>query len=72
MNTALLLRIIRSKVRVHQDTFCPCPDYIAFTPDKRFMVVPHHSFPGSFTTIQKDASGHAFLKGSAYIHFWQP
>lgn len=71
MNTALLLRIIRSKVRVHQDTFCPCPDYIAFTPYKRFMVVPQHAFPGSVTTIQQDAADHAF-KGSAYIHFWHP
>lgn len=44
----------------HQDTFCPCPDYVNFTPDRRFMIVPHHSLPGSVTTIQQDANGRYF------------
>ena len=41
----------------HQDTYCPCPDYIGFTPDHRFMIVPHHSRPSSVPTIQRDENG---------------
>ena len=40
-----------------QDTFCPYPDYINFTPDKKFMIVPHHSWATGITNIEKDAAG---------------
>jgi len=41
-----------------RDTFCPCPDYVNFSPDRRFMIIPHHSLPISVTTVQKDKNGH--------------
>ena len=40
-----------------QETYCPFPDYIGFSADKKYMLVPHHSHARSITTIEKDASG---------------
>ncbi len=40
-----------------QDTYCPYPDYINFTPDRKFMIVPHHSWATGITNIEKDAEG---------------
>lgn len=40
-----------------RDTFCPFPDYVSVSPDGRFMLVPHHSWAGSITTIERDADG---------------
>lgn len=41
----------------HRDTYCPFPDYIGFDPERSFMIVPHHSWATSVTTIEKDAAG---------------
>lgn len=41
----------------HQETYCPFPDYIGFSADKKYMIVPHHSHARSITNIEKDASG---------------
>jgi len=41
----------------HQDTFCPFPDYVNLTVDKKYMIVPHHSWATGITNIEKDASG---------------
>ena len=40
-----------------QDTFCPFPDYVSFTADKKYMIVPHHSWATGITNIEKDANG---------------
>ena len=40
-----------------QETYCPYPDYINFTPDKKYMIVPHHSWATGITSIEKDAQG---------------
>ena len=40
-----------------QDTYCPYPDYINFTPDGKYMIVPHHSWATGITSIEKDESG---------------
>ena len=40
-----------------QDTFCPFPDYVNFTADKKYMIVPHHSWATGITNIEKDANG---------------
>lgn len=40
-----------------QETYCPFPDYIGFSADKKYMIVPHHSHARSITNIEKDASG---------------
>ena len=40
-----------------QNTYCPYPDYINFTPDKKYMIVPHHSWATGITNIEKDAEG---------------
>lgn len=40
-----------------QNTYCPYPDYINFTPDKKYMIVPHHSWATGITNIEKDADG---------------
>lgn len=40
-----------------QETYCPFPDYIGFSPDRTYMVVPHHSHARSITNIEKDAQG---------------
>lgn len=41
----------------HQDTFCPFPDYVSFTADKKYMIVPHHSWATGITNIEKDENG---------------
>lgn len=41
----------------HQETLCPFPDYVNFSADWKYMIVPHHSHASSITTIEKDASG---------------
>ena len=41
----------------HQDTFCPYPDYVNVSLDKKFMIVPHHSWATGITNIEKDADG---------------
>lgn len=43
-----------------KETLCPSPDYIGFSHDKKYMIVPHHSNPRSITTIEKDANGNFF------------
>ena len=40
-----------------QDTYCPFPDYVNFTPDKKYMIIPHHSWATGITNIEKDESG---------------
>lgn len=40
-----------------QDTFCPFPDYVNFTPDMGYMIVPHHSWATGITCIEQDAAG---------------
>lgn len=40
-----------------QETYCPFPDYIGFSADRKYMVVPHHSDARSITNIEKDADG---------------
>lgn len=40
-----------------QETYCPFPDYIGFSLDKKYMIVPHHSCARSITTIEQDANG---------------
>ena len=40
-----------------QDTFCPFPDYVSFTADKKYMIVPHHSWATGITNIEKDENG---------------
>lgn len=41
----------------HRDTFCPFPDYVNLSADGRYMIVPHHSWAGSITTIERDGDG---------------
>jgi len=41
----------------YQDTFCPYPDYVNLSLDKKFMIVPHHSWATGITNIEKDADG---------------
>ena len=41
----------------HQDTFCPFPDYVNLTVDKKFMIVPHHSWATGITNIERDTDG---------------
>lgn len=40
-----------------RETFCPFPDYVNFSADRKYMIVPHHSHAASITTIERDASG---------------
>lgn len=40
-----------------QETYCPFPDYIGFSADKKYMIVPHHSWARSITKIEKNAEG---------------
>lgn len=40
-----------------RDTYCPYPDYLGFSADRRWLLVPHHSDARSVTTIQQDAFG---------------
>lgn len=40
-----------------RETYCPFPDYIGFSPDKKYMIVPHHSHARSITTIERDETG---------------
>ncbi|MBQ7859537.1 MAG: beta-propeller fold lactonase family protein [Faecalibacterium sp.] len=40
-----------------QETYCPFPDYIGFSADKKYMLVPHHSSAKSVTTIERDTTG---------------
>ena len=40
-----------------QDTYCPFPDYVNFTPDKKYMIIPHHSWATGITNIEKDENG---------------
>lgn len=42
--------------RFRRDTFCPFPDYLNFSADGRFLIVPHHSDAASVTTIQRDGN----------------
>jgi len=41
----------------HRETYCPFPDYIGLSHDKKYMVVPHHSHATAITNIEKDSSG---------------
>jgi len=41
----------------HRDTFCPFPDYVNFSPDRKYMIVPHHSWATNITTIERDENG---------------
>lgn len=43
-----------------QETFCPFPDYVNFTTDRKYMIVPHHSHASSITTIEQDAFGNYY------------
>lgn len=40
-----------------RETYCPFPDYIGFSADKQYMVVPHHSWARSITNIERNAEG---------------
>lgn len=40
-----------------RETYCPFPDYIGFSADKKYMLVPHHSHARSITTIERNAAG---------------
>ena len=40
-----------------QDTFCPYPDYVNVSADKRYLIVTHHSWASGITNIEKDAEG---------------
>lgn len=40
-----------------RETYCPFPDYIGLSADRKYMIVPHHSHARSVTTIEKDVSG---------------
>lgn len=40
-----------------RETFCPWPDYLNFTVDRKFMIVPHHSWATGITTIERDETG---------------
>ena len=41
----------------HRETYCPFPDYIGISADKRYAVVPHHSWADNITTVVKNAEG---------------
>lgn len=40
-----------------RETYCPFPDYIGFSADQKYMLVPHHSHARSITTIERNADG---------------
>lgn len=40
-----------------RETYCPFPDYIGFSVDKKYMIVPHHSHARSITNIERDENG---------------
>jgi 6-phosphogluconolactonase (cycloisomerase 2 family) len=40
-----------------RETYCPFLDYIGFSHDKKYMIVPHHSHARSITTIERDETG---------------
>lgn len=41
----------------HRDTWCPFPDYISFDPEKKYMIVPHHSWATCVTNVEQDEAG---------------
>lgn len=41
----------------HRDTYCCFPDYISFDPQRKFMIVPHHSWATCITTVEQDEQG---------------
>lgn len=41
----------------HRETLCPFPDYVNFSADRKYMIVPHHSHASSITTIEQDDNG---------------
>lgn len=43
--------------RFRQETYCPFPDYIGFSADRQYMLVPHHSQARSITSIERDDTG---------------
>lgn len=41
----------------HQETYCPFPSYIGMSTDKRYIVVPHHSWADKIITVEKNIDG---------------
>lgn len=40
-----------------RETYCPFPSYIGMSNDKKYIVVPHHSWADNITTVEKNAQG---------------
>lgn len=41
----------------HRETFCPWPDYVNFSADRKYMIVTHHSWATAITTIERNEAG---------------
>ena len=40
-----------------QETYCPFPSYIGMSADKKYIIVPHHSWADNITTVVKNVDG---------------